>query len=172
MNVRSMQLSLNSFHAYGVLRWVFTSNVICGSVVLRFRTSILFKTRLSRSFIFDFRSLLCFASVGCHNPWYSGPRNTRKVGCSGHGRSSEASYNYHASFHVGEVGHNHALLGTEFSHATITLPNTLLIPSLSPPLGGTLLRHEASVYWTVEGRLIFKWVFLLFCPIPVYSFIF
>lgn len=66
-----------------------------------------------------------------------------------------------------KVRHNHALLGTEFSYATLTLPNAWLISSLSLPPGGTLLQHKAVVYWMVKGWLIFKWVFLLFCPIPV-----
>ncbi|XP_067130228.1 uncharacterized protein [Centruroides vittatus] len=65
------------------------------------------------------------------------------------------------------VRHNGALLGTEFSPATVTLPNARLIPSLSPPLDGRLLRHVAGLYWMVEVQHILKGMFLLFCPIPL-----
>ena len=65
-------------------------------------------------------------------------------------------------------GHNGALLGTEFSHTTLTPANARLIPSISPPLSGRLLRHVAKLYWTVEVQHTFLRVFLLFCDIPVY----
>ncbi|GFT73916.1 hypothetical protein TNCV_4895481 [Trichonephila clavipes] len=68
------------------------------------------------------------------------------------------SKNYHASFPTCKVGYNHALLGTEYPHATQT---ARCVTSFSPPLGGTLLRSVMVVYRTVEKRPIFKWVFLI-----------
>ena len=57
MNARSIQLPLNSFGGYGVLEM----GVRLGSVVLRFRATILFNARLSRTVNFDFRPLFYFA---------------------------------------------------------------------------------------------------------------
>ncbi|PRD19813.1 UNVERIFIED_CONTAM: hypothetical protein NCL1_56314 [Trichonephila clavipes] len=45
----------------GFRRWMFISEVNRGSVVLQFWPTILFNTRLSRSFNFNFHPLLCFA---------------------------------------------------------------------------------------------------------------
>lgn len=73
--------------------------------------------------------------------------------------------------HVGQVGHNNASLGTEFSHTTATPTNSRLIRSLSPPLGGKLLWHVSKPYWMVEVRHISKSVFLSFCPILVYTYV-
>lgn len=71
----------------------------CGTVVLRFRITILFNVRLSQStFGHCFSSKtkqFCFSKT-----LYSGPWKTHKVRCSRHGLFSKINFNNPVSLHV------------------------------------------------------------------------
>ncbi|GFV88414.1 hypothetical protein TNCV_1242271 [Trichonephila clavipes] len=101
MNVRSMQILLNNFLGYGVLK----VGIFLGRYLGEFSVENLDDYPLQHLFITVFL-LRHSPDVGLHRR-----------------HLTETSSNYHASFHVGEVGHNNALLRTEFSHATLTRPN-------------------------------------------------
>ena len=61
MNAHNMQLPLNSFGGYGVMEMGVHLGGYLRQLVLRFRATILFNARLSRSVNFDFRQLFYFA---------------------------------------------------------------------------------------------------------------
>lgn len=124
---------------------MFISEIIGSNVLLCFWTTILFNLCLFYvSVISDFRPKFCdYCSVRASltimrrlsqnlAQWCL---KTFKVFCSRHGRSSEVSFNNHKFLGVGQVGHNGALLATEFFHATFTPANDRLISLLNATLG-------------------------------------